>query len=318
MLSSALAFLIALLVAALLIPPIRRMAATRGLLDEPGGRKIHAEPVPRLGGVAIAAGVYLGIIGVLLAAMLGLEPPSVEALPALLVGGAILVVAGMVDDVAGLAPLAKLAAQAAAAIAAFALGLGPRELTFPWGTLELGWAAFPVTLLWIVGVINAINLIDGLDGLAAGIVVVALVAFFVIGRADAPIALLAAVGTGATLGFLIYNIHPASIIMGDTGSMFLGYLVALAAIRLISPFGSPATGPVAAYVPLVVLALPLADMAWVAGRRAIGGRSIFAADAGHVHHRLLRRGISHPRAVVLLIGVSLVAAVVGIGLARLG
>ena len=312
MFSYAIAFLVALTVTAVLIPPIRRIAADRGLLDQPGGRKVHAQPVPRLGGVAIAIGFYLAM-AVVTFVPFGRPTISMPEMPAILVGGAILAITGFVDDLRGLSPVAKLAGQIVAAVVAFVLGAQLHVLVFPGGSIHLGWLSLPITVAWIVGVVNAINLIDGLDGLAAGVVLIALVAFFVIAPNDAPLTLIVGAAAGATLGFLVYNLHPASIIMGDCGSMLLGFLTAVAAISI----SSPGSGFFPPYVAIVVLALPLGDMAWTIVRRAIGGRSVFAPDAGHVHHRLLNEGLTQREVVVLLHLVAAILAAIGIGLARL-
>ncbi len=313
MFSYAIAFLVALTAAALLIPPIRLWAAAHDLFDVPGGRKVHSQAVPRLGGVAIAVGFYLGVAVAVLLPLGSVPGASAHDVRAILVGGAILVAAGVVDDVMGLAPLIKLLAQLLAAVVAAALGLSLHVLAFPWGTMELGIMSLPLTVIWIVAVVNAINLIDGLDGLAAGVVLIALVAFFVIAPNHASVTLVVGAAAGAALGFLVYNLHPASIIMGDAGSMLLGFVTAAVGIAI----SSPGSGFVPIYVPMVVLALPLGDMAWAVLRRSLGGRSIFVADAGHVHHRLLRGGLSQREVVVLLHLVAAVFAAIGVLLGRL-
>ena len=312
MFSYAIAFLIALTVTALLVPPIRFFAADRGLLDQPGGRKVHAQPVPRLGGVAMAVGFYLAMALVLLVPF-GRTPFAMPEMPGILVGGAILAATGLVDDLRGLPALAKLAAQIVAAVVAYLLGVQLDLIVFPGGGVHLGVLSLPITVLWIVGVVNAVNLIDGLDGLAAGVVLIALVAFFVIAPNDAPLTLIVGAAAGATLGFLVYNLHPASIIMGDTGSMLLGFLVAVAGISITSP-GSGFYPP---WVAIVVLALPIGDTLWTIVRRSLRGTSVFAPDAGHVHHRLLNEGLTQREVVVLLHLVAVVLAAIGIGLARL-
>jgi UDP-GlcNAc:undecaprenyl-phosphate GlcNAc-1-phosphate transferase len=312
MFSYAIAFLVALTTTALLIPPIRRLAADRGLLDQPGGRKVHAEPVPRLGGMAIAIGFFLAMALVVLVPF-GRASFLMPEMPGILAGGAILAVVGMVDDLFGVPPLAKLVAQIFAAVVAYLLGVQLDLIRIPGGTLGLDILSLPITVAWIVGMVNAVNLIDGLDGLAAGVVLIALVAFFVIAPNDAPLTLIVGAAAGATLGFLAYNLHPASIIMGDAGSLLLGFLVAVAGVSI----ASPGSGFVPFYVPLVVLALPLGDTLWTIVRRSVRGASVFEADAGHVHHRLLYIGLNQREVVVLLHLVAAILAAIGIGLARL-
>ncbi len=312
MLSYAITFSVAVLVAAVLVPLVRTWATSRGLVDAPGGRKIHERPVPRLGGIAIAVAFYVALAAGVVLPLYG-RLPGLPELPGIAAGGTLLVLVGLVDDLVGLSAVVKLVMQIAAGVLAYALGIGIHTLAFPWGNVDVGWLSLPLTVVWVVGVINAVNLIDGLDGLAAGVVVIALAALFVIAPNSAPLSLILAAGAGAVLGFLIYNVYPASIIMGDSGSMFLGFLVGVAAIAVASPPG----GSVYAYVPAIVLALPLADMVWTVLRRASGGRPVFSADAGHVHHRLLRGGVSHRDAVLALYAVAAVFALIGIVLDRI-
>jgi UDP-GlcNAc:undecaprenyl-phosphate/decaprenyl-phosphate GlcNAc-1-phosphate transferase len=313
MFSYAIAFLVALTAAALLIPPIRLWAVARGLFDQPGGRKIHTQPVPRLGGIAIAIGFFLGVAVATLIPLGTITATSTRDVPAILAGSAVLVIAGVADDLIGLSPIVKLLAQVLAAVAAVALGLSLQLLNLPWGVLDLGVLGWPISVLWIVAVVNAINLIDGLDGLAAGVVLIALVAFFVIAPNHASVTLIVGAAAGATLGFLVYNLHPASIIMGDAGSMLLGFLTASVGIAI----SSPGSGFTPIYVPIVVLALPLGDMLWAVMRRSLGGQSVFEADAGHVHHRLLRGGMNQREVVVLLHLVAAAFAGLGVLLGRL-
>ena len=309
---------VAALVVGLIVTPIVRGAARRaGLLDQPGGRKVHRSPVPRLGGVgmAIAFGVALGVAA-LIAPDLGaggiLTP---NRAPAILAGVSALVVVGVIDDTRGMRASAKLALQVAAAALAWALGLRVDLLFFPWGVVEMGLLSLPVTVAWIVGVMNAINLIDGLDGLAAAVVLGVLAAFALIvapGGMDPALFIIAATG-GAALGFLAYNLHPASIIMGDTGSMFLGFVIAAIGISLTQD-GAP---PVSPYVPIIALGVPILDTVWAIVRRAARGGAIFVADRGHIHHQLLRRGLSQRDAMLILTAVSAALAMTAVFLARL-
>ena len=309
MLPSLAAFAVALLAASLLTPVIRGAAQGAGLLDEPDGRKVHEVPLPRLGGVAIGAAFYLGIAAALVVARTGGSPLSLEtSLPAILVGAALIAAIGVLDDLQGMRARVKLSAQVVVALVAFGLGLSIDRLDGPWGSIALDAWALPLTVAWIVAVINAVNLIDGLDGLASGVALTALAAFFVIASSDGgrpPSLIVLAAGAGGAIGFLRYNLHPASIIMGDTGSMLLGYLLAASAISLTQT-GSPGVAP---WVPLVALGVPLGDIAWTIVRRAVAGDPIFVADRRHIHHRLLDTGLSQ-RTVVLLLW--LVSAALGV------
>ena len=316
--TSSTALLIALAAALVLTPLVRGAAHGAGLLDVPEARKQHRVPLPRLGGVAIAAAFYLGIGAALVVARLLGRKLGVDlgTLPAVLVGVALIAGIGLLDDLQGMRARAKLAAQVAIAMVVYGLGLSIDHLDGPWGRLELGVWSLPVTVAWLVGVINALNLIDGLDGLAAGIAFIATCAFAVISltlRGGDPLLPVLAAAAGAVLGFLRFNLPPATIIMGDTGSMLLGFLLAAVAIGLTQTHPTGA----APWIPLVVLALPLADTGRVIVRRVLAGHPVFAPDRRHVHHRLLVRGFSS-RAVMLTLWVtSALLGAVGVLLAAL-
>ena len=312
----ALTFATALVVGLIATPIVRGYAQGLGLLDQPGGRKVHRVAIPRLGGVAmaIAFGAGVGVALFLvpnLDAVGGLRPNRVAAI---LVGVAILVVVGVIDDVRGMRALVKLALQVAAAVVAFALGLSVDRLHLPWTIVELGILSLPITVLWIVAVINAINLIDGLDGLAAGVVLTALGAFGLLAAVDGvdPTLPLIAATAGAAVGFLAYNLHPATIIMGDTGSMFLGFVVAAIAISLTQD----GVDPVPPWVPMVALGVPIVDTVWAIVRRTARGEPFFVADSGHIHHQLLRRGLSQRDAMLILTAASAGLAVIAVVLAQ--
>jgi len=308
------------LVVSLAITPIVRIVAERyGLLDQPDAeRKIHQQPVPRLGGVAIAI-AFAAAIGFAAFATLDLNGMGVlrpNRAPAILAVAGLLVVVGVVDDLRGMRALVKLAWQIAAAVLAFLLGVSLERVHLPWATVDLGLLALPVTVIWIVAVINAINLIDGLDGLATGVVLTALGAFALLAASDGvdpTLPIIAAAG-GAAIGFLAYNLHPASIIMGDTGSMFLGFVVGAVSISLIQD----GVAPQWPWVPVIALAIPLADMVWAVIRRTARGEPFFVADRGHIHHQLLRAGLSQRDAMLMLTAISAGLAVVAVLLGRVG
>jgi UDP-GlcNAc:undecaprenyl-phosphate/decaprenyl-phosphate GlcNAc-1-phosphate transferase len=315
---TALTFAVALVVALVATPLVRGVAQRRGLLDQPGGRKVHSVPIPRLGGVAMVIAFGVAVLAAQIAipgleSVGGLRPNRV---PAILAGASLLVVVGIVDDVFGMRARIKLIAQLAAAALAWSLGLSIDTLYLPWGMVALGPLALPITVIWVVAVINAVNLIDGLDGLASGVVLTTLGAFAVIAAVDRidPTLVVIAATAAAAAGFLAYNLHPASIIMGDTGSMFLGFVVAAVAISLTQD----GVRPVAPWVPMVALAVPIIDTAWAVVRRTASGEPIFVADRGHIHHQLLRRGMSQRDAMLILTAVSAGAATLAILLTRVG
>lgn len=313
----ALTFAAALVVGLVVTPIVREFAHRRQLLDQPGGRKVHQVPIPRLGGVAMAIAFGFAIAGATLAdpdlgSTLGLRP---NRAPAILVGVGLLLLVGIVDDTRGMKAMVKLTFQVAIAGLAWWAGLSIDQLHFPWGIVELGPLSLPVTVAWIVGVINAVNLIDGLDGLAAGVVLTVLGGFGLLAAADGvdPTLYLIAATMGAAVGFLAYNLHPATIIMGDTGSMVLGFVVAAVAISLTQD----GVFPHAPWVPIVALGVPLLDTAWAVVRRTARGEAFFVADRGHIHHQLLRLGFSQRDAMLSLTAVSAGLAVVAVLLGRL-
>jgi len=312
----ALTFATALVVGLIATPLIRGFAEHRGLLDEPGGRKVHRIAIPRLGGVAmaIAFGIAIGVAILVspdLEAVGGLRP---NRAPAILVGVAMLLLIGIIDDIRGMPALVKLSLQVGTASVTWWLGLSVDRLHLPGGIVELGVLALPVTVIWIVAVINAVNLIDGLDGLASGVVLTALGAFALLAAVDGvdPTLPLIAATAGAAVGFLAYNLHPATIIMGDTGSMFLGFVVAAIGLSLTQD----GVHPVPPWVPIVALGVPIIDTAWAIVRRTARGERFFIADRGHVHHQLLRRGLSQRDAMLILTAASAGLAVVAVLLAQ--
>jgi UDP-GlcNAc:undecaprenyl-phosphate GlcNAc-1-phosphate transferase len=315
MLTAAAAFVVALLVSAALTPVIRGAATDAGFLDEPEARKVHETPVPRLGGVAIGTAFYVGMAAALVTARVIGQPLNLETghLPGILVGTAMIAGVGVLDDLQGMRARVKLAAQVVIALVAFGLGLSVDRLDGPWGSLDIGAWSILVTVIWIVVVINAVNLIDGLDGLASGVALAAMGSLFVIGAVDGgarPVLPVLAAGAGGVLGFLRYNLYPASIIMGDTGSMLLGFLLAAVGISLSQP-------PVAAapWIPLLIIVVPLADTAWAVVRRLLAGAPVFVPDKRHVHHLLLARGLSQRKVTLLLWAVSAAAGALAIVLA---
>ena len=290
-----------------------RLAASRGWASRPDDHHVHVGPVPRLGGIAIVAGATVGLLAAVVInrealAAGGFRPPVVM-LGGLIAGGGIVFGAGLIDDVRGLRPVAKLAAQVAAALVVWELGFRIDVLSAGTGSVALGWASLPVTLLWIVGVTNAYNLVDGMDGLATGLGIIAFAAIAaaagLLGHAE--VVVVAAALLGALLGFLPHNFSPARIFLGDSGSLFLGFVLAVLSVQ-----GSmkSATAVIVA-VPLLALFIPLLDTVVAILRRWIRGMPIMEADGRHIHHRLAAVGFRHRDAVLLLY-------LVGAGFAGLG
>jgi UDP-GlcNAc:undecaprenyl-phosphate/decaprenyl-phosphate GlcNAc-1-phosphate transferase len=301
------AFVIALAVVIAVTPLVRRFALDVGAIDRPGDRRVHGRAIPRLGGIALVVAFFAPLL-----VLFGLETEVARKFFAdplhivgLVTGGLIITGLGVFDDVRGVRAWTKLWVQLLAACIAYACGFRIEAVAVPLlGHLDMGIFALPVTALWIVAIVNALNLIDGLDGLAGGVAFFACVANFVVGaiNGDSLVMLLSASLGGAVLGFLLFNFNPASIFMGDSGSLFLGYVLATTSI-LGSSVKSSTT--VAILVPLIALGLPLMDTLFAMLRRVLERRPIFSADRGHIHHQLLAMGVNHRRAVLILYGLSI-------------
>ncbi|MBO8168473.1 MAG: undecaprenyl/decaprenyl-phosphate alpha-N-acetylglucosaminyl 1-phosphate transferase [Thermoanaerobacteraceae bacterium] len=275
-------------------PQLKKLAKRVGAVDIPDNRKVHRRVMPRIGGL----GIYLGFV----AALLVMFPLTAE-LKGLLVGGSIILVFGLVDDIRGISPKVKLAGQVIAALVAVHAGIRVDFITNPFGDIiTLGRLAVPVTVFWIVGVTNAINLIDGLDGLAAGTSAIAAVTMAVVAVMEGhlAVAVMAAALAVSILGFLKYNFHPAQIFMGDSGSLFLGFTLAVLAIMGLTKSATI----ISVFIPVIILGIPIFDTFFAVVRRYLQGKPIFQADKGHLHHRLLHMGLSHKQTVLAIYGVN--------------
>ena len=314
-------FLVSLFASVLLTPLARRLALGLGAVGAPGGRNVHARGLPRLGGLAIAVGWSISVLAMLQVEGFSGITLGHQALQLLgMVGGGLaLCVVGAVDDVRGLRAAHKLLAQVAVATFAYACGFHIDAVRLPViGTLEMGVFALPVSVIWIVGITNAVNLIDGLDGLAAGVgffgALTSCVVAYISGNAF--VALLSSGLMGVLAGFLFFNFNPARIFMGDSGSYFLGFV--LATLSLAGSLQQKASTAVSLLVPMIALGLPIFDTLFTMLRRFLERRSMFSPDRGHIHHRLLDLGLTHRRAVIVLYGVCVVftASAIAISLGR--
>ncbi|MBU0609663.1 MAG: undecaprenyl/decaprenyl-phosphate alpha-N-acetylglucosaminyl 1-phosphate transferase [Armatimonadetes bacterium] len=308
-----LALLIGAAVAAALTWPVRALAFKIGAVAHPGGRRIHQQPTAQAGGLAIYAGFWVA----LLALTWPLQPPFTG----ILLGSGLLLVMCLADDIKNLSPWLRLLGQFLVALIAFAGGVAVHGLTNPLsaftGTyhyLSLGWWSAPLTIIWIMAITNALNWLDGLDGLVAGVAALAGLTIMIgAGSTGIPaVAIAAGALAGGCLGFLPFNFNPAKIFMGDTGAMFLGYM--LACIAVIGPF-KIATA-VAILVPLLVLGVPIFDTVTGIIRRLAAGKSPLAADRGHIHHRLIDRGFSVRQAVLFIYSLTAMLCVVALVLWR--
>jgi len=314
-------FAVALIACLVLTPVARRLAIGLGAVGSTGGRNVHARSIPRLGGLALTAGFCVAVLAALGAGgWMGIDLlPKLTELIGVVLGGIALCVIGAIDDVRGLRAVHKLAAQVLVATIAYACGFRIEAIALPFtGPLSMGVFALPVTVVWIVGITNAVNLIDGLDGLAAGVGFFAALTSFVVAfiSGNQFVALLMAALMGVLAGFLFFNFNPARIFMGDSGSYFLGYV--LATMSLTGALQQKASTAVSLLVPMIALGLPIFDTLLTMLRRILERRSVFSADRGHIHHRLLDLGLTHRRAVILLYGVCVVftASAIAVSLGR--
>ena len=310
MLTTLLVFVVAAFLAFALTPLVRTLSVRIGAIDAPGGRKIHTRSTPRLGGVAIVAA---GSLALAIAAAMDRSmaaPVGGGAGVAVILGALVVFAAGVLDDIRGVGATAKLAAIGGAALLVPAAGILIHHVTLFGHAYELGWMAGPMTFAWIVVVTNAFNLIDGLDGLATGLAIIAAATCGVVllARHDLPNARVLVALVGAGVGFLPYNFNPATIFLGDCGSLIFGFVLAVTAI---TGWQKGATA-LAVGVPILVLALPIADVVGSIARRVAGHRPVLAADQRHIHHWLLRRGFSHRAAVLVLYACALVLAALAV------
>jgi UDP-GlcNAc:undecaprenyl-phosphate GlcNAc-1-phosphate transferase len=295
------AFAAAALIAFLLTPVVRRVALRIDAVDHPGQRRINVVPIPRGGGVAVAVAFISVVViftGLNDAFDFVVVPTTIDAgtLAALVVGGALAAAFGVLDDYFDLRARWQFAAQLVLALLAVGLGVTIEVVSNPLNPEMIrldGPIAAGFTVVWIIGMLNSINFIDGLDGLSSGVVLIAAATLGLISLTLASqlyVAILCFALAGALLGFLRYNFHPATVFVGTSGVMFMGYTLAVLSI----------VGTAKIAVALLVLAVPIIDAFWIIVRRLAQGRSPFSPDRGHLHHRLLDVGLSHRQTVLLI------------------
>ncbi len=309
---------VASLIGSLVLTPIAgRVARRLGVVDRPGVRKIHREPIPYLGGAAVFGAMVVAAIAVLfvvrdpVASALRVDPQ----LPWVLLGAVLMFCTGLADDIWHIRARHKFLLQFVAASLVYATGTRIEGIRLTDDLLlDFGIFSYAITILWIVGITNAVNFIDGVDGLAASICAVGAAAAGYLAWDQGNLAMAATMLAlcGSLVGFLVYNLHPAKIFLGDAGSLFLGFLVASSA--LASGARTPALLGIA--VPAAALSVPILDTLLSIGRRLLERRSPFSPDRHHIHHRLLELGFGHTKIVAALTGTTLLATALGVGLMR--
>ncbi|QAY67737.1 glycosyltransferase family 4 protein [Paenibacillus protaetiae] len=299
-------FVIALIIALIMTPLVKKFAFKIGAIDKPNHRKVHTRIMPRLGGLAIYI-AFVAAFLLLLPFMPGdlLRPRDMNLIRALFTGGTLIIILGAFDDRLELSAKLKLVVQiAAACVVVFGFGIKIDLVNVPFGDAMqpiASWVSIPLTIIWIVGVTNAINLIDGLDGLAAGVSGIAILTILIMASlmGNEAIILLCVLLLGGIVGFMFFNFHPAKIFMGDSGSLFLGFSLAT-----LSMLGFKQVTIVSFVTPLLVIGVPLSDTFFAIVRRKLNNRPIFEPDRGHLHHRLRDLGFSHRRTVLIIWGVA--------------
>lgn len=292
-------FLLAMLVSYILTPYIKKLAFKIGAVDRPDNRKVHKRIMPRLGGLAIYIAFMIGCIASL---------EMTWDIFGILLGGTMIVALGVADDVYQLPAKVKLLGQIAAACVLVLFDIRIEWVNNPFGGyFYLDMLSVPLTIFWVISFTNVVNLIDGLDGLAAGVSAIASLTIILVAiqMGYFHVAILTAALAGGIVGFIRYNFNPATIFMGDTGSMFIGYM--LAAISVYGAVKTAAT--IALIVPAIALGLPILDTAFAIMRRYVNGRPIFQPDKGHLHHRLLAQGMSHKEAVLFMYGITAILCI---------
>ncbi len=307
------ALLTAALVALISTPVVRSLAFRVGAVDVPkDNRRMHNHPIPRMGGLAIFFGFILSVL---------IFIPLTPELRGMLLGSVVIVILGILDDIFALPALPKFFVQIGAALIAVLEGNRIDFLSNPnifsqdlfW---ELGLLAVPITALWIVGITNAVNLIDGLDGLACGVSTISSMTLLVIALVmeEPDVAILMGALSGACIGFLPYNLNPAKIFMGDTGSTFLGFILAVVSIQGLFKFYAI----ISFAVPFLMLGLPIFDTCFAILRRVSHGQSPMAPDRGHIHHRLIDMGFTQKQAVAVLYIISAILGLSAVVLTTIG
>lgn len=291
---SYLALIGAFIASVLLTPLVKKLAYRVGAVDRPNQRKVHAKIMPRLGGLAIFLAFLIGVL---------IYRPENQAIIPIIIASFIIILTGVLDDMLEISAKAKFLGQTvAAAIVIFFGDITIASINLPFGgVLDFGYLSIPLTLIWIVGITNAINLIDGLDGLAAGVSTIALFTLSAMAfiMNDGFVLMMALILAASSLGFLFYNFHPAKIFMGDTGALFLGFIISVLAL-----LGFKNVTFVSLVIPVIMLGVPISDTFFAIVRRLLNKQPPFQPDKSHLHHRLISIGFTHKQTVTIIYGLA--------------
>lgn len=299
-------FIVSFLFVLATTPILIKVGIKYGFVDKVNQRKIHIRAIPRIGGIGIAAGTLFPLFllyfydNFVSQTLFG----SMENTIVIIFGGLSISLLGLYDDILGASAKFKLLVQVVLSVIAIYCGFSINAMSTPWGVINLGWVGHIITVLWIVGIINAFNLIDGMDGLSSGVSFFACITIMSLSIVNGYmfVALVSAALAGSVVGFLVYNFNPAKIFMGDAGSMFIGYLLAVLSLKNQSKGHTI----VSLLVPIIAMGLPILDTSLAFLRRLLRNQSVFSADKQHIHHILLSKGITQRKVVLILYGVSIV------------
>lgn len=301
-----LAWIITIVLSLCITPLVKVLAFKIGATDKPDKRRVNTKVMPTIGGLAIYLSYFIS--------MFFLQPLPVNQIMPLFIGATIIIITGIIDDVKEISPKMKLLGILLAALVIYFIAdIKMTTLSLPIiGTFELGWLSFPITVIWILAITNAINLIDGLDGLAAGVSIIALstmgiIGYFFLNVMNIPITIMIFTLVFATLGFLPYNFNPAKIFLGDTGALFLGFMISVMSLQ-----GLKNVTVISLIIPIVILGIPITDTIYAMLRRYLNNMPISSADKHHMHHRLMSLGLSHKQTVLSIYSIALLFSMIAL------
>lgn len=291
-----------MIISAILTPFVRRIAFKIGAVDKPNARRVNKVPMPTLGGLAIFLAFNFSLFF-----LLRNQIPNPQFY-GIFFGECIIMLTGIIDDIFELKPSQKMIGILLAALAVYWFAeVQMTTLTLPFiGIVHLGWLSLPITLLWIAAITNAINLLDGLDGLATGVTIIALfttgfTGLFFLPSTNIYIVIMIFTLVAAEVGFLPYNFFPARIYLGDTGALFIGFMIAVFSLS-----GLKNATFISVLIPVMILGVPLTDTIYAILRRLLNKQSIAHADKRHLHHRLMQMGLTHRQTVLVIYGISMI------------
>ncbi|MEJ1295711.1 MraY family glycosyltransferase [Latilactobacillus sakei] len=297
-----------MLVSAAITPLVRRLAFVLGAVDKPNARRVNKKAMPSMGGLAIFIAFNVGTF-----ILLRGQFPTHE-LFSIFLAECIIIITGMIDDIKELSPKEKmLGILIVGLVIYFLAGVRMNILTIPLvGTFKLGWLSFPITIFWILAITNAVNLIDGLDGLATGVSIIALftmgvIAYFFLAITNVSVSIMIFCLVAALIGFLPHNFHPAKIFLGDTGALFIGFMIAVLSLK-----GLKNVTFITLLIPVIILGVPITDTVYAMLRRILNRKPISQADKHHLHHRLMQLGLSHRQTVLVIYGLALVFSLISL------